>query len=234
MSRTAGQEKRSTMNTTSSLNSSCAFLLLFSFVWFRPLKQNTVQIIHFPNNAGTGYHRHLTLRRNIVAHPLTTNGPSTTRPPNLLVLGQECDWSGAFLHPWNCRHMIRRWMGPVCGTTGTTNSAIHRGLTWVSEKDTWLQAPAAETAMGLPDRWLEGSPTTKWTTPLRTLMTSSEPEALRTWPAVSRVCSRAMMWSRLAAMPASSSESSQGVQVRWTLVCAYGRRQGRCRAWTAD
>ena len=111
-------------------------------------------------------------------------------------------------------------------TTLTTNSAVHRDSRESAKRT------RAENATGLPDHWFEGSPTTRWTTPLRTLMTTSE--ALRSAVAASRICSRAMVWSRLAAVPASSSESSQRVQVRWTLVCACGRSRGRCSTKDLD
>ena len=74
---------------------------------------------------------------------------------------------------------------------------------------------------------LEGSPTTRWTTPLRTLITTAhKSEALRTWSAVSKACSRAMMWFRLlAAVPASSSESKcDGLR-----SAPMGCRERRCR-----
>ena len=109
----------------------------------------------------------------------TTGRP--TLPTLFLVLGQECDWSGA-----NCTSET----AAICSSTGWDYGWDARGTT------------------GTNKFGLEGSPTTRWTPPLRTLTTTGKSEALRTWSAASRVCSRAMMWSRLAAVPASSSESS--------------------------
>ena len=52
--------------------------------------------------------------------------------------------------------------------------------------------PVAETVLGLPNRWVGGISN----------------NAVRTGSAASKACSRAMMWSRPAAVPASSSEST--------------------------
>ena len=97
------------------------------------------------------------------------------------------------MHRYNCRHKLLRKMGtmdgPRVGRTGTNK----------------LRTPV-ETATGLPFRWFGGI-SKHAVDNTAAHVDNHNSEALRTCSADSRVCSRAMMWSRLAAVPASSTGS---------------------------
>ena len=95
----------------------------------------------------------------------------------------------------------------------------------------WLQTSVVETATGLPVRWIGGvSNHTVDDSATNIDDHRRNSEALRTWSAASRVCSRAMMWSRLAGVPASSSESiCDGF---WSAPMGAAREDAG--QWTAD
>ena len=81
---------------------------------------------------------------------------------------------------------------------------------------------------------LEGSPATRWTQPLRTLTTTGKSEALRTWSAASRVCSRAMMWSRLASSACLFVSPQQGFRCDGLWSAPMGASKEDPGQWTAD
>ena len=115
---------------------------------------------------------------NCVFH--TTIGPPGVPPlPTIfLVFGQECDWSGA-----NCTGET----AAKCSSTGWRAVAVLRVGRPGTNKfrnppGTYWRQQIGHVASDRNAAGLEGSPPTKWTTPLRTLMTTGKSETLRNFP----------------------------------------------------